>query len=211
MPVEVSRRERRPRAVSMAAHATSSVRDAGGQLEHRLLGRTRPAARRRAGRRASPGSGRTCRSPRAARWRPSARPRPRRPARASARRSRAWRRRRCRGWARPCSTTAGLGGQPAGEHDLLLVAAGEELHLLVHRPGRDRERGEQAGHLAAGGAGAAREDRADHAERVVEDGLVEREAGGLAVLGDQGQPGPDRRRAGSAGARPAVDAASRRG
>ena len=29
--------------------------------------------------------------------------------------------------------------QPAREHDLLLVAAGEELHLLVHRLRRDRE------------------------------------------------------------------------
>ena len=46
---------------------------------------------------------------------------------------------------------AGVGGQPAGEDDLLLVAAGEELRLLVHRARRDVERGEQAGHLAAGG------------------------------------------------------------
>ena len=44
----------------------------------------------------------------------------------------------------------GLGGEPAGEHDLLLVAAGEELHLLVERAGRDREVAQQAGHLAPG-------------------------------------------------------------
>ena len=79
--------------------------------------------------------------------------------------------------------------QPAGEHHLLLVAAGEELHLLAEAVRGDVEVGQHARHVAARGGGAAREDRADDAEGVVEDRLVERQALGLAVLGDEGEAG----------------------
>ena len=81
--------------------------------------------------------------------------------------------------------------EPAGEHDLLLVAAGEELHLLVEATGRDLEARQHAGQLAPCGAGARRQHRADDAEGVVEDRLVEREALGLAVLGDEREPAAD--------------------
>ena len=88
------------------------------------------------------------------------------------------------------STTRRLGGQPAGEHDLLLVAAGEEL-----RPPGPSTRAETSSEESTPGTsrraarGAAREDRADHAEGVVEDRLVEGQAGGLAVLGDHREAG----------------------
>ena len=86
---------------------------------------------------------------------------------------------------------ARLDAQPAREHDLLLVAAGEELHLLVERRG-PRPRGSTARRAARGARRRrGRQHGADHAERVVEDGLVERQALGLAVLGDQREPAAD--------------------
>ena len=97
------------------------------------------------------------------------------------------------------------GGQPARQHDLLLVAAGEELDLLVHGPGRHGHRREQAGHLAPRLRRTPREDRAHHAERVVEDRLVESETGRLAVLGDHRESGPDRLPRGGRAAGAAVD------
>ncbi len=80
-------------------------------------------------------------------------------------------------------------GEPPGEHDLLLVAAGEELDLLVERAGGHLQRGEQPGHLAARGADVRRGNTARTTPSALSRmRLVERQAGGLAVLGDHGEP-----------------------
>ena len=63
--------------------------------------------------------------------------------------------------------------------------------LSVHYAGRDLEAGEHSRQLATRGTGLGGQHGAHHAERVVEDGLVEREALGLAVLGDQREPATD--------------------
>ncbi len=62
---------------------------------------------------------------------------------------------------------AGLRGEPLGEHDLLLVAAREVLHLLVDALRGDLQRGEDPRQLPTHLAGAAGEHRADDEQRVV--------------------------------------------
>ena len=87
---------------------------------------------------------------------------------------------------------AGAGGEPAGEHDLLLVAAGEELRLLGQSSAPRRRAWTGRPGTAGGPRRCGREDRADDAEGVVEDRLVQGQAGRLAVLGDQREPATDR-------------------
>ena len=114
---------------------------AGGQRHDLLLAGARPAARRRACPRActtirslmpiSSGSSEQIIRP----------PRPTGPARGSARGWLPWRRRRCRGSARRTAAPR-VERQPLGQHDLLLVAAGQEPDLLVEaaRPQLGRPR-----------------------------------------------------------------------
>ena len=165
-------------AVAVGGSAAAPGRGAGGSGEHLLLGGARRAARRRSGRRCITRirsdmpitSGSSLETIRTAT-----------PVRGELAHQLvdrdAWRRRRCRGWARRAARPAAR-WRATGQHDLLLVAAGEELHLLVERPRAETSSElEHAGHLRARGAGRAPgEHRADHAERVVEDRLVEREA-----------------------------------
>ena len=106
------------------------------------------------------------------------------------------------------SSTPRLEGQPLGQHDLLLVAAGQEPHLLLEAGRPQLGHGGQAPRrrLAAERAGRARRPSAQGQQRVVAHRLAEHQALGLAVLGEEAEagarcrPGGERRRAG-----PAVD------
>ncbi|CAI7638077.1 unnamed protein product, partial [Penicillium discolor] len=82
-----------------------------------------------------------------------------------------------------------LGEQPLRQHHLLLVAAGQEAHLLVEAARRHLQRAEHPRHLPARRRGASREHVPHHEQGVVEDRLPEREPLRLAVLGDEGEPG----------------------
>ena len=88
----------------------------------------------------------------------------------SARRWPPWRRRRRPGWARRAAARRGLGAQPLGEHDLLLVAAAEQLQRplgvgraqpdgrpsAASRPARRRRGSRRAAAAAARSAGSVR-------------------------------------------------------
>ena len=84
-----------------------------------------------------------------------------------------------------------LGEQPLRQHDLLLVAAREEAHLVGAAAGGELQRGEHARGAAGALPGTAGHDGVEHEAGVGGDGLVEGEALGLAVLGDEGDAGTD--------------------
>jgi hypothetical protein len=86
------------------------------------------------------------------------------------------------------------GGEPLGQHDLLLVAAREELHLLVQAGGAQVDRvvsSRTEGWPFAAVSAEPREQRAQRAvgeHHVVGDRLAQRQPLALAVLGDEAHP-----------------------
>ena len=121
---------------------------------------------------------------------------PLRPGGGSARRSRPWRRRRCRGSARRAGGP-GVGQEPAGEDALLLVAAREAGHRDIAAGRLDRAAARwtrrTARRSARGSISAGRRSAREAADRdVLGHGHAVEQAQRLAVLGHQGDPGPDR-------------------
>src|SRR5690606_1911804 len=82
---------------------------------------------------------------------------------------------------------AGVGDEPLGQDDLLLVAAGQEADLVAAAAGGELEGGEDLGDPAGPARGLTGDDGIEHEAGVGGDGLVEGQALGLAVLGDEGQ------------------------
>ncbi len=81
-----------------------------------------------------------------------------------------------------------LGRQPFRQHHLLLVASGEETHLLVIAACDQIQRGEDAGDVPRSLGGLTRGHRVQHQSGVRYHGLVQCQPLSLAVFGDQGEP-----------------------